>query len=274
MIRRRHLSLTVFSAAFSWRLGVLAAVVLFVTGARGAEPATRPSESKDVWLLHLPGIGGEMPIDHNMTAGLRDGGYPGAIEIYDWTEHDPGLAALLAHERNEREANQIAAMIEKRLKENPNLEITLTSHSAGTGLAVWALEKLPEKMQVQTLVLLASALSPRYDLTAALKHVRGKAYSYYSNGDTIVLGAGTKMFGTVDGVKSESAGLAGFSAPKGSDPKQYEKLVQVPYDKQWLRYGDTGDHIGCMSRSFAKHVLAPVVIQDLRESHASSDRGE
>ena len=261
-------------------LRVLALVCLVATVALGSDrsAATRPSaERNDVSLLHLPGIGGEMPIDHNMTSGLKAGGFPGAIEIYDWTEHDPGLSALLARQRNEREAARIAQMIEKRLKENPNLKLTLTSHSAGTGLAVWALEKLPEGMQVQTLVLLASALSPRYDLTEALKHVRGKAYSYYSNGDTIVLGAGTKMFGTVDGVKSESAGLAGFSPPKDADLKQYEKLVQVPYDKEWLKYNDTGDHIGCMSRSFAQHVLAPVVIGDLaesRHSHQTKRAGE
>ena len=264
--------------AFSLRPGVLAFAFIFVTAVRAGEPTTRPKgESRDVWLLHLPGIGGEMPIDHNMTAGLKEGGFPGTIEIYDWTENDPGLAALLAHERNEREATKISRMIEKRLKENPKLKITLTSHSAGTGLAVWALEKLPEGMQVQTLVLLASALSPRYDLTEALKHVRGNAYLYYSNGDTLVLGAGTKMFGTVDGVKSESAGLVGFSPPQSADPKQYEKLVQVPYDKAWLKYNDDGDHIGCMSRSFAKHVLSPVVIEGLatsRNSHPSDGTGE
>jgi pimeloyl-ACP methyl ester carboxylesterase len=236
----------------------------------GQSPATQPGgESKDVWLLHLPGIGGEMPIDHAMTRGLKDGGYASQIEIYDWTEHDPGLGALLARQRNEREAKKISQMIEKRLEDNPKLQITLTSHSAGTGLAVWALEKLPDGMQVQTLVMLASALSPKYDLTAALKHVRGKAYLYYSSGDTLVLGAGTKLFGTVDGVNSEAAGLVGFSRPKGADEKQYDKLVQVPYDKGWLAYHDAGDHIGCMSRSFARHVLAPIVLEGLEHSERS-----
>jgi hypothetical protein len=260
------------SLAFPWRLAVLAAVLLFVAAVKGADrsPATRPSaEPKDLWLLHLPGIGGEMPIDHAMTRGVKDGGYPGQIEIYDWTEHDPGLSALLSRQRNEREAKKISQMIEKRLKENPKLQITLTSHSAGTGLAVWALEKLPEGMQVQTLVMLASALSPKYDLTAALNHVRGKAYLYYSSGDTLVLGAGTKLFGTVDGVNTEAAGLVGFSRPKGADEKQYEKLVQVPYDKGWLAYHDSGDHIGCMSRSFARHVLAPIVLEGLEHSEQS-----
>ena len=96
---------------------------------------------------------------------------------------------------------------------DPKLEITLTSHSGGTGIAVWALEKMPEGMQVQTLVLLASALSPDYDLSKALRHVRGKAYVFYSQNDQVVLGAGTRLFGTIDGVKSDAAGLIGFRMP-------------------------------------------------------------
>ena len=275
MIRLLRILSPTHSLTLPWRLGPLAFALVLVAGGIGCEvepsAATQPAgESKYIWLLHLPGIGGEMPIDHSMTRGLKDGGYPGQIEIYDWTEHDPGLSALLSRQRNDREAKKISQMIEKRLRDNPKLRITLTSHSAGTGLAVWALEKLPEGMQVQTLVMLASALSPRYDLTTALKHVRGKAYLYYSNGDTLVLGAGTKLFGTVDGVNSEAAGLVGFSRPKVADAKQYEKLVQVPYDKGWLAYHDTGDHIGCMSRSFARHVLAPVALEGLDHSEGSS----
>lgn len=266
--------------AFSWRLP-FAFLLIACAGVKAAEapPATRPAiDFTHTWLLHLPGIGGEMPIDHDMTAGLRDGEYAGRIDIYDWTENQPGLSALLARQRNEREARKIAGMIESRLRKDPSLRITLTSHSAGTGLAVWALEKLPPDMKVQTLVLLAPALSPKYDLSAALRHVRGKAYAFYSSGDTLILGAGTAMFGTVDGVRTVAAGLVGFSRPKDADPTQYQKLVQIPYDKSWLKYGDDGDHIGCMTRRFGQHVVAPVVLKGLeaagKTAHPDSMRNK
>lgn len=218
------------------------------------------------WLLHLPGIGGEMSIDRSLIRGLKEGGWEGPTKIYDWTEHDPGIDALHARKRNDREAQIVADMIEQKLKEDPKLQITLTSHSGGTGIAVWALEKLPPGMHVRTLVLLASALSPEYDLSEALKHVSGNAYVYYSENDTLVLGAGTQMFGTMDGKKSVAAGLVGFKMSTDADKAQYEKLVQRPWIKEWMVFENAGSHIGCMSRPFVKQVLAPVLINSLSNS--------
>lgn len=229
-------------------------------------PASPPvADFSHTWLLHLPGIGGEMSIDRSLVRGLKDGGWEGTTKIYDWTEHDPGIDALHARKRNDREAQIVADMIERKLKEDPKLQITLTSHSGGTGIAVWALEKLPPGLHVRTLVLLASALSPDYDLTSALKHVSGNAYVYYSENDTLVLGAGTQLFGTIDGKKSVAAGLVGFKMPPDADKDQYEKLIQRPWIKDWMVFENAGSHIGCMSRPFVRQVLAPALI-DARQS--------
>ena len=146
----------------------------------GNRPASMPAvDFSQTWLLHLPGIGGARSIDRHMTAGLKDGGWEGPISIYDWTANDPGINALLSYERNKKQAQKVEEMIADKLAKDPDLKITLTSHSGGTGIAVWALEDLPEGVQVQTLVLLASALSPDYDLSKALRHVRGKAYVFF-----------------------------------------------------------------------------------------------
>lgn len=250
-----------------WRrlpsLVILLGLLAPATGhaARGTKPqAACPAlDFSNTWLLHLPGIGGELRIDHDMVSGLKDGGWNGPITIYDWTEKDPGLDALGNIKRNRREAAKVAGMIEKHLRENPNLQITITSHSGGTAIAVWALEMLPPKVKVQQLVLLASALSPEYDLSKALKHVNGKAYAFYSEGDAIVLGVGTKVFGTMDGKKTQAAGLVGFTCPPKGDKTQYARLIQRAYDKGWMVFGNIGNHIGPMSRSFAEHVLEPVL---------------
>jgi pimeloyl-ACP methyl ester carboxylesterase len=248
-------------------------VVLFVfsLSCAAGSPTTAPTvDFSHTWLLHLPGIGGERSIDRHMTAGLREGGWEGKITIYDWTEHDPGLNALVSHERNLGEAQKVAHQIEDHLKQDPHLRITLTCHSGGAGIAAWALERLPEGMQIQTLVLLAPALSPQYDLSAALRHVRGNAYVFYSKNDQVVLGAGTKLFGTIDGVKSEAAGLVGFKMPDGADTAQYQKLVQKPYDQGWLAFQNIGNHVGCMSEPFAENFLAPMLIDELNVSRAST----
>lgn len=244
--------------------------------AQAPQPRVRSSSAdfSNTLLLHLPGIGGELGIDHHMVDGLADGGWDGLITIYDWTEKDPGLDALLAYKRNQGEAGRVAGMIEKKLRKRPGLQITLTAHSGGTGIAVWALERLPDDMKVQTLVLLAPALSSGYDLSRALSHVRGKAYVFYSRNDQVVLGAGTRLFGTIDGVKSDAAGLVGFKVPENADKGQYGKLVQKPYDRSWMAFNNIGNHVGCMSQAFAQNVLAPLLIEDLTGGEATTQPSE
>jgi pimeloyl-ACP methyl ester carboxylesterase len=230
--------------------------------------ATRPAPeeilraritAKGPLLLHLPGIGGPRWSDRRMLAGLRDGGVQANFVIYDWTEHDPGIDALQGYARNHREAKKIADLIAAHAAADPDSPIYLTAHSGGCALAVWALEKLPEPVKVQTVLLIAPALSPGYDLTAALRHVEGKTFVFCSTLDVVVLYSGTKLFGTMDGVRSPAAGFAGFVQPPSADPLTYQKLVQFQYRKEWARYFDFGDHIGAMSRPFAKAVLAPLI---------------
>jgi len=230
-----------------------------VSLARGGES----SAFQHTLLLHLPGVAGELSIDRDLIRGLRAGGFGGEAEIYDWTESDPGLSALWSRQRNDQEAQRIAHKIIQIVKDDPAVRITITAHSGGAGLAVWALEKLPDDVQVQTLLLLSSALSPGYDLTKALRHVRQNAYAFNSDYDAIVLGAGTRAFGTIDGVRTEASGKVGFVMPRDGDPLQYAKLVQFPFDRAWMKYGNLGDHIGMLKPEFARRVLAPLVLAGL-----------
>jgi pimeloyl-ACP methyl ester carboxylesterase len=253
-----------------WRFTSSLAILALLTQTLGAaQPTSKTSPGPTTeaapaafhtWLLHLPGIGGEMEIDRDLVAGLKDGGWAGPIDIYDWTENDPGLDALMARKRNGREAEKVAKWIEDKVRKDPALQITITSHSAGTGIAVWALEKLPDDVQVDSWVMLASALSPDYDLSKAMKHVRGKVHNFYSPNDTIVLGAGTTMFGTIDGKKTAAAGLEGFKALPVREEPQYARLVQHPWIKEYLTFENAGTHIGYMARPWVSHVLAPLVL--------------
>jgi alpha-beta hydrolase superfamily lysophospholipase len=215
--------------------------------------------AKTTYLLHLPGIAGHMRIDDMLTSGLMLGGIDAQVEIDDWPGDTRGLAALGAIERNRQQARRIAEKLALSIKNNPTRSFILTGHSAGSGLAVWTLENLPDDVQIDTLVLLAPALSPEYDLSKALKRVRGKAYVLVSEGD-VVLGAGTRNFGTVDRVNTDSAGRVGFQMPENADREQYKKLIPVNYDPQWVRFGNMGDHVGPMSRAFAKSILAPLLL--------------
>ncbi len=110
------------------------------------------------------------------------------------------------------------------------------------------------------MIFIAPALSPRFDLTAALRHVNGKLYVFSSRFDTIVLFTGTRIFGTIDGVQTEAAGFSGFIEPKGADPLMYQKIIPRAYQTDWAKYGDFGDHIGAMQRNFSAAMIAPLIV--------------
>jgi pimeloyl-ACP methyl ester carboxylesterase len=243
-------------------LGALLALALLSTGCVTSSVnflAAAQVESKE-HLIHLPGIAGEQNLDRRFIRGLRAGGCEGTIEIYDWTAKDPGLGALLARKRNQRQADKIAEKIQQILTDEPGVKLRIVCHSGGAGLAAWALERLPDDAKIESIVFIAPALSQKYDLSKALSHVRGKAFALTSVNDVIVLGAGTSLFGTIDGKKEEAAGLRGFKTPdEPADPKQYDKLVQMPYQDSWMELGNIGDHIGPMGEAFAEKVIAPLL---------------
>jgi pimeloyl-ACP methyl ester carboxylesterase len=212
------------------------------------------------YLLHLPGISGSRSIDRSVTRGIREGGFDGEIEIYDWTDNDPGVGALVAYDRNHKEAKIIAQKLVKHHIAEPDSKIYMLAHSGGCGLAIWALEDLPADVKIQNLVMMSPAVSPGYDLTAALEHIEGHLYVFSSLADLFVLGTGTRLLGTIDGVKTDAAGRVGFIKPASGDSAQYAKLVAIPYDIAWFKYHDYGDHIGGMTRSFGKNVLGPLML--------------
>ncbi|HUB25610.1 MAG TPA: hypothetical protein VL992_09270 [Tepidisphaeraceae bacterium] len=216
-------------------------------------PTTQPL------LLHLPGVGGYRGIDRNMLRGLRQGGVAFNIQVYDWTRDRPALDALHGYQFNLRQAQNLADLITAHARAFPNSPIVLTSHSGGAAIAIWALERLPADVHVQALFMLAPALSPMYNLTPALRHVTDRAYSFNSTQDQLVLGWGCRLCGTMDGLKTDAAGLVGFRRPPMADPSQYAKLFQVGYNPAWIALGDIGDHIGTLSTPFAADILAPLV---------------
>jgi hypothetical protein len=247
-LRSLFVSLTLISVACAPSRGLLAAAP--------AAPAAAPPRA---FLLHIPGVSGESFVDHTLLDGFREGRLDADMEIYDWTEHDPGVPALQAIERNKKQAVKIAAKLTAKFRADPRITIYLTSHSGGAGLAAWALEALPPDVKVRRVIFLAPALSPSYDLSKALGHVRDKAYDFYSSHDKLILSVGTQVFGTIDGVYGDAAGYVGFQTPATADAAQYAKLVQRPYDPAWLIYGDDGEHIGPMATAFAKAVLVPLL---------------
>ncbi len=213
------------------------------------------------FLLHFNGVSGQRACDTWLLRGIQEAGFKGTVQAYDWSEGDEGLVALLAFRRNREEAVKAGKVIEQQWRKSPKGPIYLTSHSGGAGILVWAMESLPEDVMVDSVVLIAPALSPQYDLSAALHHVRGKVYVFSSPFDKAVLGTGTKLLGTIDRIKCESAGLNGFKRPAGADEEQYRKVVPQPYQRDWIeKYDNNGTHIGGMGRTFAREYIGKLLL--------------
>ncbi len=199
-------------------------------------------------------------MDRWLTRGLAKGGLNADWRIYDWTGPDAGMVALGDVKLHQQQSRIVAQMITDYRRAHPDQRFILTSHSAGCGIAAWALAQLPPDVNIDTWLMLEPALSPKFDLSASLAHVTGKAYAFSSRNDVIVLSIGTQLMGTVDRVKTDAAGFVGFKRPDTGDVAEYMKLVNIHYDDTWLRFGNVGDHIGCMFPPFVHNVLAPLMI--------------
>jgi pimeloyl-ACP methyl ester carboxylesterase len=201
----------------------------------------------------------------DVPKGLRQAKYRGAIEVFGWQSTLGGtLRDVMDRSRNEREAARLAGRIEEYLDQNPGRRVNIIALSAGTGIATWALEALPAKYHVGTVVYLASALSQEYDLSWAMRHIDGHLYCFCSTHDP-VLRLGLPLTGSVDRewALAGSAGLDGFVVPPGASEATQrlyaEKLRVRPYRSEYARHGYFGFHTDCTSPSFIAHVVYPLL---------------
>lgn len=173
-------------------------------------------------------------------------------------------------------AGAMAKAVERFHDRYPNLPVYLIGKSGGTGIVVKALERVAAGT-VERAILLAPALSPQYDLAAALRGVHRDIVVFWSPLDVVILGAGTRIFGTIDRERSISAGLVGFRVPKPLQPApkqssatgavasgstggdEYAKLRQIRWQPQMIRTGYFGGHLGPDSPAFLRMYVAPLL---------------
>jgi hypothetical protein len=173
-------------------------------------------------------------------------------------------------------AHAIAAVADRFRAEHPVRPVYLVAKSGGSGAVIKALERVPPE-SIDRVILLAPALSPNYDLTAALRGVRREMFVFWSPLDVVVLGAGTRIFGTIDRIRSVSAGMVGFRPPRPArfltvpvsdssagtvedfSRQGYAKLRQVRWRPAMIRTGYFGGHIGPDSPAFLRMYIAPLL---------------
>ena len=214
-------------------------------------------------VVSLDGVGGYNWGTRWLRTGLDEAGVGAAIHIYDWSKGPGGMFVgdLTDRTRNHAVAQDLARTVSTYAAAMPDRPVILIGHSGGAAVVVWALEAMPETCRVDRVILLAPALTPAYDLSAALKRVAKRMYVMHSPADVGLMAAGTMVFGTMDGRHSVSAGLTGFDLPaRAADVRQYAKVRQVEWTLDLVKSGNLGGHMGWTTTRFAREYLAPILL--------------
>lgn len=235
------------------RFTILVCIAVGGLAAGCASPLTE--RARNGITFYCPGAGNIDFGDAGVRQGLEAAGYRGQVATILWSVgFNPAIDQALR--LNARlGAQKLADSIGAYLERYPEGSVNVVGLSAGTGVAIWALEELNPKYKVDNVILLASSLSHDYDVTKSLNAVKGKIYNYYSSRD-IVLQGPMKIWGTIDfklGV--DGAGSVGLAAARNSD-----RVVNIPWTPAYERYGYVGGHTDSTSPAFVQAVLAPKLL--------------
>jgi pimeloyl-ACP methyl ester carboxylesterase len=228
---------------------------------RSGPPESSMSESKGIVYI-VEGVGGFGVAPKVMQKILIESGVPHDIRQFHWSHGFGRWHADLTDDENlRRKGSALAdAIMDVHVREIGR-PVYLVARSGGTALVLRALAELPEQ-SVERVILLSAAVSPSYDLTPALRAVRMDVVSFWSPKDKLILGYGTSVFGTADGVQGDSAGLVGFQLPAESDETaivEYKKLRQIEWDASMRKTYNFGTHVGTTMPLFVRHYVAPLV---------------
>jgi len=231
------------------------------------QPRTLDVARLDLGLtLVLPGIEAESVFTYGMCDGLLDGGVEGAIRVFNWGLPFPGgyLANLTRVDRNRKRGADIAREICAYQDAYPGRPAHIVAQSGGAGIAVFAAEAMPAGREIDGVVLLGAALSPRYNLAKALAKTRKGILNSYSCKDN-VLNWGTRIFGTIDRQFTRAAGHVGFEMPEGLTEEEQAlyrtKLKQLAWCEAMAEEGEHwGGHLSSGGEAYLARHIAPWVV--------------
>ena len=220
------------------------------------------------YVFYCDGSGGGSVLRNyagGVRKGLRNAGYEGAGEMFNW---HTGLGVAADHTSSVKYKRKRAAKLAKDIQEykakHPGAPVTIMGLSAGTAIVVYALEALPESYQVDGAFLLSASVSANYDLTNALRRVKNRMHVFTSTKDGVLRNF-APMFGTADREpgSATTAGLRGFQIPAhASEDTQvlYAKVVHVHWSREMKKAGHRGGHTDVVNARFVQEYIAPLVM--------------
>ncbi len=238
------------------------ALILIFVFVSGCVETRRPNRWERYGkVYYLDGAGNLGFGQDTVPRALRAAGFRGDFESVIWTTFSGPLGDQVIRINARIKADELSKKIVRYRKRYPDTPVYIIGLSAGTGVAVWAVEKLPAGMMIDDMVLLGSSLANNYDMTKCLKHVKGRVYVLYSSRDAILTGF-IPLTGTIDGSYFvQPAGLTGMQLPEraSSETRRLyrEKIVNIAWRPSFERFGYAGGHTDATSYAFVKYFIAP-----------------
>ena len=213
-----------------------------------------------VWIL--PGVLANSTSMYGAYRGFRDAGVDTEIRISEWDRPLLDLLGQLQNcEANRALAGRIADETVTYARAHPGAPINLVGYSAGGGIALMVAEALPDNVRLHNVILVQPGISPTWDLTRVLRVVDGHVVNFYSELDWVILGLGTKTFGTVDRKNVESAGKTGFDLERAvPDAAERGKVIQVAWKPAMIWMGHPGDHLAILLYGWNRKYVAPYLL--------------
>ncbi|MCK4342728.1 MAG: hypothetical protein KAY37_13505 [Phycisphaerae bacterium] len=205
--------------------------------------------------FYCPGAGNVDLGDAGVREGLEQAGYRGQVSRLTWSVSFNVAIDQTVQPIARLGAKRLAGYIQDYINQYPGREVNVVGLSAGSGVAIWALEALRPKYKVNNVVLLGSSLSENYDVSKALRHVKGKIYCYYSPNDAVLTQL-MKLACTIDGkFGAEGAGAVGLHPPRGAD-----RVVNIRWRPEFERYGYSGGHMDSTSPAFVRRYVSEHIL--------------
>jgi len=214
-------------------------------------------------LFVLDGVGGFQlaPLAVRRAVRMEDPSV-GSV-LFRWQTPVPGeiWTDLMWLRRNRFMGLVLARKILAFRRARPRVALHLIAFSGGVGIALFAGEHLRARGQLQTLIIACPAVSPDYNLARALRSVR-RCYALVSHRDRLILGAGTRVFGTTDRRFEPGAGQVGFRIPSAMDAEDteaYRRLEVIQWTPTLRAVGHYGGHMGWARVPFLRAHLLPLM---------------
>lgn len=240
------------------RAFLLTLVLIALVG--GCQTAPKAEQFGKIFYVDGAGNWGAFG-SRGLPDGLREAGYKGSLETYIWTVSFNPLIDQLAVGNAKLRGALLSRKIADYIRKYPDNEVNVISLSAGTGVAIWAIEGLPDDAHIHHLFLLGSSVSNDYDIRPALSHIDGKVFVYYSPLDQVL--ASVEVVGTIDGKRGvKSVGQVGLKVPPGAEGR----VVNTGWSREWLDLGWTGAHADTTNKKFVQYELSKYLVHETQHA--------